>query len=39
MGAASRELIARHDVRRSLDTFETLYLVALGAPERVPIAA
>jgi glycosyltransferase involved in cell wall biosynthesis len=39
MGAASRELIARHDVRGSLDTFETLYLAALGAPERMPIAA
>jgi glycosyltransferase involved in cell wall biosynthesis len=39
MGAASRELITRHDVRSSLDRFETLYLTALGAPERLPIAA
>jgi glycosyltransferase involved in cell wall biosynthesis len=39
MGAASRELIARHDVRSSLDRFETLYQLALGAPERLPIAA
>ena len=41
MGAASRELITRHDVRASLDTFEQLYRTALGArtTERLPIAA
>jgi glycosyltransferase involved in cell wall biosynthesis len=30
MGAASRDLIARHDIRGSIDTFQTLYWVALG---------
>jgi glycosyltransferase involved in cell wall biosynthesis len=41
MGAASREMIARHDVRSSLDTFEGLYLAALGASRagRLAIAA
>jgi glycosyltransferase involved in cell wall biosynthesis len=40
MGAASHELIARHDVRGSLDMFETLYRVALGATtDSLPIAA
>ncbi|HEX4721749.1 MAG TPA: glycosyltransferase [Pseudonocardiaceae bacterium] len=41
MGAASRELIARHDVAASLDRFETLYRAALGHAdqERLPIAA
>lgn len=32
MGAASRELVARHDVHGSLATFETLYRTALGQP-------
>ncbi|HVV24876.1 MAG TPA: glycosyltransferase [Pseudonocardiaceae bacterium] len=32
MGAASREMIAWHDVRSSLDTFEGLYRTALGRP-------
>jgi glycosyltransferase involved in cell wall biosynthesis len=38
MGAASRELIAWHDVRGSLDTFEMLYREAMGVsvPEVVP---
>jgi glycosyltransferase involved in cell wall biosynthesis len=46
MGAASRDMIGWHDVRASLDTFETIYQTAiyrtaLGAPttERLPIAA
>lgn len=41
MGSASRELVARHDVQASLATFETLYLVAIGAAaaERLPVAA
>jgi glycosyltransferase involved in cell wall biosynthesis len=40
-GRASRELIDRHDVRHSLDTFECLYRTAVGwpvAPE-MPAAA
>lgn len=32
MGETSRELIAGHDVRRSLDTFEDLYRTAMGRP-------
>ncbi len=32
MGAASRELIARHDIRHSLATFEALYHGATGNP-------
>jgi glycosyltransferase involved in cell wall biosynthesis len=36
LGAASRELIDRHDVRHSLDTFESLYRQATGVPEHVP---
>ncbi|HEX4701625.1 MAG TPA: glycosyltransferase [Pseudonocardiaceae bacterium] len=39
MGAASRELIARHDVHGSLATFEMLYLTAIGVPALVPVAA
>lgn len=40
MGAASRDLIARHDIGASLDMFETLYRVALGATtESLPVAA
>lgn len=40
LGAASRELIDRHDVRHSLDTFEALYRQATGVPEPVapPVA-
>jgi glycosyltransferase involved in cell wall biosynthesis len=33
LGLASRELIDRHDVRHSLDTFEGLYRTAIGRPE------
>jgi glycosyltransferase involved in cell wall biosynthesis len=32
LGTASRELIDRHDVRHSLDTFESLYRSVLGVP-------
>jgi glycosyltransferase involved in cell wall biosynthesis len=39
MGAVSRELIARHDVRASLDTFENLYRHAIGTGEHLPVAA
>jgi glycosyltransferase involved in cell wall biosynthesis len=35
MGEASRELIASHDLRYSIDVFETLYRVATG-PESPP---
>jgi len=31
MGAASRELIGRHDLAASLDTYQELYLATLGA--------
>ncbi|HEX3786410.1 MAG TPA: DMT family transporter [Pseudonocardiaceae bacterium] len=40
MGAASRELVRRHDMHASLDTFESLYLRAIGAdPVRVLVPA
>jgi glycosyltransferase involved in cell wall biosynthesis len=39
MGAVSRELIARHDVRASLDIFENLYRHAIGTGEHLPVAA
>ncbi|HEX5407512.1 MAG TPA: DMT family transporter [Pseudonocardiaceae bacterium] len=37
MGAASRAMIARHDMRNSLDTFETLYRVAMGVDREISI--
>jgi glycosyltransferase involved in cell wall biosynthesis len=37
MGAASRDLIGRHDVHSSLATFETLYRTALGQPVLKPV--
>jgi glycosyltransferase involved in cell wall biosynthesis len=37
MGAASRQLVARHDVQASLATFETLYLVAIGSATTRPL--
>jgi glycosyltransferase involved in cell wall biosynthesis len=39
MGAVSRELIARHDVEASLDTFENLYRQAIGTDEHLPSQA
>lgn len=36
MGAASRELVSHHDVEASLDTFEGLYLQAMGVLRSVP---
>jgi glycosyltransferase involved in cell wall biosynthesis len=39
MGAVSRELIARHDVQASLDTFENLYRHAIGSDEHLPVPA
>jgi hypothetical protein len=35
----SRELIARHDVEASLDTFENLYRQAIGTDEHLPSQA
>lgn len=34
MGDASREIVARHDIETTLDTFETLYQEAAGWPRR-----
>jgi glycosyltransferase involved in cell wall biosynthesis len=37
MGEESRAMIARHDLRDSLDTFETLYRMARGVDEPIPV--
>ncbi len=37
MGDASREIIARHDIAATLDTFETLYQEAAGVPQRLQV--
>jgi glycosyltransferase involved in cell wall biosynthesis len=37
MGEESRAMIARHDMRDSLDTFETLYRMARGVDEMIPV--
>lgn len=39
MGAASRDLVAAHDVQASLDRFESLYARALGVGSCGPVAA